>query len=101
MGTWKPDGGNGECGGDAVASSIVGGKEAKRGEFPYMALLGRKIPPSDPEYEKLKELGFTVDGVNDLESFECGGSIINKWYVLTAGHCIRLGGKVTYTKENG
>ena len=43
---------------------IVGGTKTKLGDFPYMALL------------------------NYNGSFECGGSLINKWYVLTAAHCM-------------
>ena len=54
-----------------VLSNIVGGKRAKLGDFPYMALLG-KISPIDGKI-----------------SYSCGGSLINKWYVLTAAHCIR------------
>ena len=63
-GKWKPDGFEGECGQRTVLSNIVGGKVTKVGDFPYMALLG-------------------YNGV-----YGCGGSVINKWYVLTAAHCM-------------
>ena len=58
-----------------VISNIVGGKKAKLGDFPYMALLG-KIAKSDGKI-----------------LYSCGGSLINKWYVLTAAHCVK--------KDNG
>ena len=72
LGTWKPNGDNGECGGNYIASSIVGGKTTKHGEFPYMALLGIRFR-------------------SGREQYLCGGSIINKWYVLTAAHCVSSG----------
>ena len=64
-GTWKPDGSKGECGTKLLLINIVGGKVAQLGEHPYMAQLGYS------------------DG-----SLSCGGSLINKRYVLTAAHCI-------------
>lgn len=63
-GKWKPDGFKGECGLRTVISNIVGGRITKVGDFPYMALLG-------------------YDGF-----YGCGGSVINKYYVLTAAHCM-------------
>nr|XP_019931520.2 serine protease snake-like [Aedes albopictus] len=47
---------------------IVGGEQARVGEFPHQALLGY---PSE---------------TNRIE-FKCGGSLISKRYVLTAAHC--------------
>ena len=69
-GKWKPSGSKKECGERVSLSNIVGGKITKNGDFPYMALLGNTA--SD---------GKTL--------WSCGGSLINKWYVLTAAHCIR------------
>ena len=66
-GKWKPDGNIGDCGSRTILSNIVGGKETKLGDYPYMALLGYEFD------------GRVVYG--------CGGSLINKWYVLTAAHC--------------
>ena len=40
LGTWKPDANKDECGKELFAKSIVGGRAAEPGEFPYMALLG-------------------------------------------------------------
>lgn len=44
-------------------SRIVGGQNAKRGEFPYLAAIERN------------------------KKLHCGGSIISKIYILTAAHC--------------
>uniref|UniRef100_A0A8D0B6I4 coagulation factor Xa n=1 Tax=Salvator merianae TaxID=96440 RepID=A0A8D0B6I4_SALMN len=62
---------------------IVGGQDCELGECPWQALL-------------VKEEG---DGF-------CGGTILNKWYVLTAAHCISEGtvfqvlvGEVNLTTE--
>ena len=68
-GLWKPDGKKSECGKRLKISNIVGGSLTRRGSFPYMALLG----------------AITDDG---QKTYYCGGSLINKWYVLTAAHCI-------------
>nr|AEW46877.1 seminal fluid protein CSSFP027 [Chilo suppressalis] len=47
---------------------IIGGEDANRGEFPYMAAIG--WANSEGGYD-----------------FKCGGSLISSKYVLTAGHC--------------
>ena len=76
-GLWKPDGDIKECGlsnGDSndATALIVNGRRAKIGEYPWMALLG---------YD------YNLPGfANPL--YVCGGSLINKWYVLTAAHCV-------------
>lgn len=48
---------------------IVGGIEAKRGEFPHMAAIGYK----------------TFGNTN----YYCGGSVISESFVLTAAHCYK------------
>ncbi len=68
LGTWQPDGNRSQCGQRVKLGNIVGGEDTKPGEFAYMALLGYRIG-SDVYYT-------------------CGGSIINKWYILTAAHCV-------------
>ncbi|KAK4320137.1 hypothetical protein Pmani_008973 [Petrolisthes manimaculis] len=63
-----------ECGAAKInsgADRIVGGSEAKVGEYPWMITFG-------------------VDGEDDDEGFVtfCGGSIITTTHILTAAHCI-------------
>ena len=67
-GTWLPTQGEDLCGVETSAGYIVGGSKAKGGEFPFMAALGR--------VNKDKRLFFL-----------CGGTLINRRYVLTAAHC--------------
>lgn len=56
-----------EC--NSFAGLIVGGVEAKPGEFPHMAALG-------------------VKDSNGSVKFICGGSLISEKFVLTAAHCV-------------
>lgn len=59
------------CGVSTVPHNrVVGGVPAKKGGWPWMALVGYK--------NSLGEV-----------SFKCGGSIISNRHVLTAAHCIR------------
>jgi len=74
-GLWRPNANFGECGKRNSLSNIVGGRKAKIGEYPFMALLGYDSP--------------NVAG-NEI-FYVCGGSLINKKYVLTAAHCIDTG----------
>lgn len=69
-GLWQPDGSRGDCGKRLQLSNIVGGKKAKIGDYPWMALLGYDFG----------NLGIL---------YVCGGSVINKHYVLTAAHCVK------------
>ncbi|XP_017890039.2 uncharacterized protein LOC108630945 [Ceratina calcarata] len=57
-----------DCG-PVTQSKILGGNQTSVIEFPWMALLAY-------------DLG------NPLPEFRCGGSLINKRYVLTAAHCV-------------
>uniref|UniRef100_A0A6E8VIR3 Peptidase S1 domain-containing protein n=2 Tax=gambiae species complex TaxID=44542 RepID=A0A6E8VIR3_ANOCL len=53
---------------EMVVKLIVGGNVTKPGEFPHMAAIGWRQP-------------------NGGYSFDCGGSLISEYYVLTAAHC--------------
>jgi len=61
---------SGECGLKYTSENIIGGDISKPGEFPYMALLGYK------------------ERENSIYYF-CGGSLINRYYVISVAHCHR------------
>ncbi|XP_062141278.1 serine protease snake [Drosophila sulfurigaster albostrigata] len=63
--------------------SIVGGRPAKYGEFPYMAALGWQA---------------NFDG---SILYRCGGTLIAPTFVLTAAHCINFGGQLPATVRLG
>ncbi|CAH1983365.1 unnamed protein product [Acanthoscelides obtectus] len=60
---------SGDCGIGRKPVRITNGKEADLGQFPWIARLG---------YE---------DG--QAIKFKCGGTLLNKWYVITAAHCLK------------
>merc|ERR1711976_754639 len=74
---WKPDGTKGECGKrsvpeDEISAFLAGGVATELGAFPYMTILG---------YDSF------VNKKNETKkNYNCGGSLINRWYVLTAAH---------------
>ena len=72
LGTWNPRREKDEtaCGLRTIATNIIGGTTAKLGDYMYTALLGYK--------------NLAVEGRID---YLCGGSLINRFYVLTAAHC--------------
>ena len=59
--------GDDECGVAGDAAFIVGGQDTKLGEFPWSALIRKK---------------------GRSQSWHCGGTLINKWYVVSAAHCV-------------
>ena len=83
-GTWQPSLRNDECGTTIqqfeIGTRIVGGESTMNGDFPYMALLGYKVA------RKSKKKGIVI-----RTFYKCGGSLINKNYVLTAAHCVTGG----------
>jgi len=58
-----------ECGINWGTSNIIGGKKTKPGTYSFTALLG---VPSGQYFD-----------------YVCGGSLINRWYVLSAAHCFK------------
>ena len=69
QGDWLPDPNKFECATNLNSEFIVNGIDAKVGQFPFMALLGYRRP-----------------GVNKI-LYLCGGTLINRRYVVTAAHC--------------
>ena len=69
--SWIPDPNiYGECGtGNLASSFIVGGNETTRGEFPWAVLLGSPARQGDFIF------------------WSCGGTLINRWWIITAAHC--------------
>lgn len=55
---------------DELFNRVVGGESAKKGAWPWMALLG---------YRRRMSLKPT---------FKCGGTIISNRHILTAAHCL-------------
>lgn len=62
-----------QCGYQELDERIMGGEVANVFEFPWMVLLGYKQNRND-----------------ESAGYKCGGTLINKRYVLTAAHCIRV-----------
>ena len=83
-GTWIPNLRDDECGNPInkfefeIGTRILGGATTQIGDFPYMVLLGYSV--------KRKH---KTKGIVTRVFYKCGGSLINKHYVLTAAHCIR------------
>jgi len=66
---WLPSGDKGECGLDLYSEFIFGGNITKMGEHPWAVLVGK--PSRNGRQTK----------------WHCGGTLINRWYVVSAAHC--------------
>ena len=67
---------SGECGLSRIfgrIGRIVGGEDTSPGEFPYNALLGKTRQETGQNYP--------------VTTWICGGALINRRYVVTAGQC--------------
>jgi len=67
-GRYHPNEDDGTCGEYLGTGFIIGGVITKRGELPYQAVLGYK-------------------GRRGKIKYNCGGTMINRRYVITAAHC--------------
>jgi len=70
------DCGRDRSGGHKNGNRIVGGTETEEQEFPWMVMLTVDVVQK-PGYTEL-----------------CGGTILNRYYILTAGHCVFQAGTV-------
>ena len=70
-----------------LVSQIFGGDETNEGQFPFAALVG-VTRTRQADYKKEK-----------YTAWVCGGTLIDLWYVVTAGHChqdsLLQGGSIT------
>jgi len=67
--------------GNSNSDRIIGGMNASLGAYPWIARLG---------YENNVE----------KESYRCGGALINRFYVITAAHCVvNLQNKYTFLQN--
>jgi hypothetical protein len=80
-GLWKPSGIRKECGTklNIRKKRALGGASAEPGDYPYNALIGIEIIDAIDIIDDSK-----IDGVY----YTAAGSVINKWYILTAAQVL-------------
>ena len=86
-----------ECGVNPDASNIskkrrgriFGGERTKPGEFPFTVLLGISKKRRGPNIGQ---------GWVDYTQWVCGGTLINHWYVVTAGNCVKGGEAISMVR---
>ena len=82
----------GECGLGGLPSNIFGGEDTRPGEFPFLVLLG---------YTSQRWSQTVIRGKRQREDYTiwvCGGTLINHWYVVTAGHCVKRGKDISMVR---